>query len=73
MRVRVRSAWVDYRERFATGRWSELLREDSGQDLIEYALVGALIALGTVASTRGLAATIGTALGRVGTSLSGAI
>ncbi len=46
-----------------------LLRDDSGQDLIEYALVAALIALGAVSAMTGLATTIGTELGVVGTKL----
>ena len=50
-----------------------LLQDESGQDLIEYALVSALIALGAVASMRTLAGTIGTAFGNVGTQLSSAV
>jgi pilus assembly protein Flp/PilA len=52
---------------------SHLLPDESGQDLIEYALVAALIALGATAAMRGLAASIGTALGDVGTKLSSSI
>lgn len=50
-----------------------LILDESGQDLIEYALVGALIALGSVAATRTLAASISTSFGKVGTALSTAI
>jgi pilus assembly protein Flp/PilA len=50
-----------------------LVQDESGQDLIEYALVSALIALGAVASMRTLATTIGTAFGSVGTQLSSAV
>jgi pilus assembly protein Flp/PilA len=46
-----------------------LVREESGQDLIEYALVAALIALGSVAAMNGLATSIGTAFTTVGTKL----
>jgi pilus assembly protein Flp/PilA len=53
--------------------FSDLLWDESGQDLIEYALVAALIALGATASMRTLATTIGTALAGVGTRLTGAI
>ena len=53
--------------------FSDLLWDESGQDLIEYALVAALIALGAAASMRTLATTIGTALTGVGTRLTGAI
>ena len=35
-----------------------LLAEESGQDLIEYALVAATIGLGTVAGVNGLAASV---------------
>ncbi len=53
--------------------FSDLLWDESGQDLIEYALVAALIALGATASMKTLATTIGTALTGVGTRLTGAI
>jgi pilus assembly protein Flp/PilA len=46
-----------------------LLRDDSGQDLIEYALVAGLIALGATAAMGPLANTIGNAFNSVGTSL----
>ena len=36
----------------------QLLADESGQDLIEYALVAATIGLGTVAGVNGLAASI---------------
>jgi pilus assembly protein Flp/PilA len=36
----------------------DLLHDDSGQDLIEYALVAATIGLGTVAGVHGLAASV---------------
>ena len=48
---------------------STLLRDDSGQDLIEYALVAALLGLGAVASMKTLANTINNALNTIGTSL----
>lgn len=51
----------------------DLVHDESGQDLIEYALVSALIALGAVASMRTLATTIGSAFTSVGTSLSSAV
>ena len=49
-----------------------LVNEDSGQDLIEYALVAALVGLGAVASMKGLANSIGTAFNGVGTALNNA-
>lgn len=50
-----------------------LRQDESGQDLIEYALVAALIALGAVASMRGLSTAIGDAFAAIGTSLNGAL
>jgi pilus assembly protein Flp/PilA len=52
---------------------SGLLSDESGQDLIEYALVAALIALGATAAMSALATTIGTALTGVGTKLTNAV
>jgi pilus assembly protein Flp/PilA len=49
------------------------VREENGQDLIEYALLAALVALGCVAAMNTLAGNIGTAFGKVGTSLVNAI
>lgn len=46
-----------------------LLRDESGQDLIEYALVAALIGLGATSTMKTLAATIGTALTGIGSRL----
>ena len=53
--------------------FSGLLHDESGQDLIEYALVAALIALGAAASMRALATSIGSALSAVGSRLTGGI
>jgi pilus assembly protein Flp/PilA len=50
----------------------DLMAEDSGQDLIEYALVAALVGLGCVASISGLANTIGNTFNSVGTALTNA-
>jgi pilus assembly protein Flp/PilA len=49
-----------------------LVKEDSGQDLIEYALVAALVGLGSVASMQGLANSIATTFNGIGTALSNA-
>ena len=46
-----------------------LVKEDSGQDLIEYALVTALIALGAVTGMKTLANNIGAAFNTVGSNL----
>ncbi|MGP8258682.1 MAG: Flp family type IVb pilin [Acidobacteriaceae bacterium] len=49
-----------------------LMTEDSGQDLIEYALVAALVALGAVASISSLANTITNTFNSVGSQLTNA-
>ena len=49
---------------------SNLMVEESGQDLIEYALVAALVGLGAVASMKSLAGAINNAFNTVSTSLS---
>lgn len=47
-----------------------MLRDDCGQDLVEYALVVALIALAATAGMTGLATQISAAFASVGTKLS---
>ena len=49
-----------------------LVQDDSGQDLIEYALVAALIALGALVGMKTLANDIGDAFNTVGTTLTSA-
>ena len=49
-----------------------LLLDTSGQDLIEYALVAALVGLGALAAMKGLKNSIGNAFNGVGTSLTNA-
>jgi pilus assembly protein Flp/PilA len=57
-------------------RVKELLRrlvsDDSGQDLIEYALVAALVGLGALAAMKGLSNSIKNTYNGVGTALSNA-
>jgi pilus assembly protein Flp/PilA len=48
---------------------NNLIVEESGQDLIEYALVAALVGLGAVASMKSLAGAINNAFNTVSTSL----
>ena len=48
----------------------DLLREEDGQDMVEYALVMGLIALGATVTMKSLAGTIGTAFSNIGTTLS---
>jgi pilus assembly protein Flp/PilA len=52
---------------------SNFISDESGQDLIEYALVAALIALGATAAMNTLAGSISTAFATVGTKLSTAV
>jgi len=53
--------------------WNNFFKDESGQDLIEYALVAALVALGSVAALNGLASNIGAAFNSVGSTLASAI
>jgi pilus assembly protein Flp/PilA len=53
--------------------FSTFLSDESGQDLIEYALVAAIIALGAVAAMTSLATGISTAFTTVGTKLTNAV
>jgi pilus assembly protein Flp/PilA len=50
-----------------------LITDDSGQDLIEYALVAALVGLGAVASMNSLATSIGGAFNGVGNALNNSV
>jgi pilus assembly protein Flp/PilA len=50
-----------------------LLNDESGQDLIEYALVAAVIALGAITAMGTLKTAISNAFGSVGTSLNTAV
>lgn len=50
-----------------------LAKDDSGQDLIEYALIAALLALGAAAGMKTLSTEIGTVFTNVTASLSSAI
>ncbi len=49
---------------------SNFVNDESGQDLIEYALVAAIVALGAISSMKSLATTIGTTFNSIGTTLS---
>ena len=51
---------------------NHLMAEDSGQDLIEYALVAALVGLGAVASITTLRNTISNSFNSVGSTLTNA-
>ncbi len=47
----------------------DVLKEEDGQDMVEYALVMGLIALGATVAMKGLATTIGTAFTNVGNTV----
>jgi Flp pilus assembly pilin Flp len=49
------SCWGNQMEERQVKIFKNLLRDESGQDLIEYALVAALIALGAIVSMKALA------------------
>jgi pilus assembly protein Flp/PilA len=53
--------------------WMAIIQDESGQDLIEYALVAGLIGLGAVAAMTGLSGSIGSAFNSVGNSLSNSV
>jgi pilus assembly protein Flp/PilA len=48
-------------------------RDNSGQDLIEYALVAGFIGLGAIAAMTGLSTAMGSAFARVGSALTSAV
>ena len=50
-----------------------LIKDESGQDLIEYALVAGLIGLGAVIAMTGLAGKIGNAFNSVGNNLTNSV
>jgi pilus assembly protein Flp/PilA len=46
------------------------LKDENGQDMVEYAIVLGLIAMGATVAMRGLATTIGSGFTSIGTKLS---
>jgi pilus assembly protein Flp/PilA len=52
---------------------NNLLHDESGQDLIEYALVAALIALGAIVAMKSLATGISSAFSTISSDLSSAV
>jgi pilus assembly protein Flp/PilA len=49
--------------------FTNLLQDESGQDLIEYALVAALVGLGAVAAMKTLASNVNNSFNTIGTTL----
>ncbi len=56
-----------------TNPWRRLLRDESGQNMIEYALVAALIALGAIVAIQGLATSLSTAFSKVSSDLNASV
>ena len=54
-------------------RLQNLMNSDEGQDLVEYALVVAIIALGATAAMNSLAQVISTSFGNISTAFANAI
>ncbi len=52
---------------------TNFLRDDSGQDLIEYALVAALIALGAITAMKGLAGGISRAFSTISSDVTSSV
>jgi Flp pilus assembly pilin Flp len=48
----------------------QALKEEQGQDLIEYVLIGGVVAVGAIAGMQGLAANLNAAFGALGTNVS---
>ena len=53
--------------------FQNLISREEGQDLVEYALVVAIIALGATATMKGLAQVISSSFGSISTIFAGAI
>jgi|CZKF01.1.fsa_nt_gi pilus assembly protein Flp/PilA len=54
-------------------RFQNLVNNEEGQDLVEYALVVAIIALGATASMQSLAGAISTSFGSISTTFANAL
>jgi len=53
--------------------FQNLISREEGQDLVEYALVVAIIALGATAAMKGLAQVISSSFGSISTTFAGAL
>jgi len=53
--------------------FQNLISREEGQDLVEYALVVAIIALGATATMKGLAQVISSSFGSISTTFAGAL
>lgn len=52
---------------------SNFVNDESGQDLIEYALVAAVVGLGAVTALKGVATALTTAFNSIGTSITSGV
>ena len=52
--------------------WRRLLQEETGQNMIEYALVAALIALAAIVAIQGVATSLSTAFSKISSNLDSA-
>ena len=53
--------------------FTELQKDESGQDLVEYALIAAIVGLGTAAAMRSLASGIASAFTTLGSRLTASV
>jgi pilus assembly protein Flp/PilA len=53
--------------------YMKLMNREEGQDLVEYALVVAIIALGATAAMKGLSGAISTSFGNISTTFASAL
>ncbi len=65
----VQIAEVTDKENIMKQLFTNLMQDESGQDLIEYALVAALVGLGAVAAMKTLASNVGNSFNTIGTTL----
>jgi pilus assembly protein Flp/PilA len=59
--------------RFRRMALSHLVQDESGQDLVEYALIAALIGLAAVTSAHGVAVSVSSAINIVGSGLTSSL
>jgi pilus assembly protein Flp/PilA len=72
MQIKFRGRWRSVKISFWP-LFTSLLKDESAQDLIEYALVAALIGLGAVTSMKSLAGAISGVLSSVGSRITASI
>jgi pilus assembly protein Flp/PilA len=72
-RIRIRTCWSlpwhSSQGEFMTQYFRRLLNDESGQDLIEYALIAALVSIIAITGLNGLSSKINSEFTRIGNSL----